>query len=355
MLYSSKEKIEVLCITPECSIWRAVEAIDQGGCKTAFVLNTEKKLVGLIADPDIRRALLENQSFEAPVSSIMNRTPLSLADGTSKDKALRFIQYHKRDAVPVLDKAGTLVDVLTLSETLSSPLLDNEVVLMAGGMGKRLLPLTEHQPKPMVEIASKPILEHLIDSLASQGFKNFALSINYMGEAIKDFFGNGEKWGINIRYIEEQSPLGTAGALSIMSPINDKPIIVMNGDVLTKVDFQSLLLHHHKKKCSATVCVSQQEIQIPYGVIEHENMQFKEIVEKPVWNYFVNAGVYVFSTETLKLMHKGVSIDMPDFINTIKDNLGNITIFPLHEYWLDVGTHRTLEKARVEYPEQFTE
>ncbi|WP_421781053.1 nucleotidyltransferase family protein [Kiloniella litopenaei] len=342
-----------LCISPDQSIRSAIEVIDKGGCKTAFIVDKNYKLLGLVADPDIRTAILDKQDFDAPVSTIMNEAPLYLTDKTQRSEAIRFVQHHKRDAIPFLDNQGKVVNMITLAAVLTPPNIQNEIVLMAGGYGKRLLPLTRTKPKPMVKVGTKPILEVLISSLIAQGFKNFTISINYLGYVIKKFFGNGEKWGVNIRYIEENHPLGTAGSLSLLEPKNDLPIVIMNCDVLTKVDFQSLLQHHTEKGCKATLCVSQQEVQIPYGIVEHTDMILDDIVEKPVWNYLINAGVYVFSPEILKLLNHNEPIDMPLFLENIKEKFGDISIFPIREYWLDIGTPSSLQQAQEEYPTHF--
>ena len=180
-----------------------------------------------------------------------------------------------------------------------------------------------------------------------------------MGDMGPYFVGYGEKWGVNIRYLGEGKPLGTAGALSLLDPAlrgpgNELPIVTMNCDVLTKVDFQSLIDQHIAAKCESTVCVSRQEIQVPYGVVEHEDLVLQNIVEKPVWNYFVNAGVYVFEPEALQLLKRGEALDMPDFIHRIKSKLGKVSVFPIHEYWLDIGTHSNLEQAQKEYKRYFS-
>ncbi|MBV1900398.1 MAG: nucleotidyltransferase family protein [Kordiimonadaceae bacterium] len=358
MLHSSGRDIDKLCISPGVNIWKAVEALDNGGCKTVFVVDSQHKLLGLVADPDIRQALLTGQNFDAPVRTIMNRDPLTLPLGATEATAHRFIMQHKRDAMPVLNDAGKLVDVMTLVASIDPPKFENEIILMAGGVGSRLLPLTQSRPKPLVEVGSKPMLEILIENLAAQGFGNITLALNYMGDMIQDFFGNGEKWGVNIRYLRENKPLGTAGGLSLLDQALltknlNQPFVTMNCDVLTKVDFKSLIDQHTASKCLSTVCVSRQEIQVPYGVVEHEDLVLQDIVEKPVWNYFVNAGVYVFEPDVLHLLQKDQALDMPDFIQRIKKKLGKVSVFPIHEYWLDIGTHTNLEQAQKEYHRYF--
>ena len=349
MFTQPDKNINNLFIAPTATIREAVEVIDRGACKTALVVDASGFLLGVIADPDIRRAILNNQDFSASVNDIMNRTPLTLVHNIAYDDAMKFMRTHKRDLVPILDENGKVVDVITLADSITPRLQDNEIILMAGGKGERLLPITQSKPKPMIKIGTKPLLSTLIENMAEQGFHNFTLSLNYLGRKIENYFGDGSGLGVNIKYLYEDAPLGTAGALSLLKEKPTKPFLTMNCDVLTKVNVNDVLNYHMQSKCAATMCVTQQSIEVPFGVIEHDNFQLKNIVEKPKVDYLVNAGVYVFSPNVLGLLNAGSPIDMPSFLRKIDQKLEKVAIFPIHEYWIDVGTHTSLAQAKSDY------
>lgn len=344
-----------LFIDPDASILAALDVIDRGGLKTALVVDQNFQFLGLIADPDIRRALLNGVSLEEPVRRVMNTHPITLHQGISQADAKRALFHHKRDVLPVLSSDNRVMDVAILMESLGKSEYDNAVVLMAGGLGKRLMPLTKETPKPMIEVGSKPLLETLVENFAAAGFSNFYLSVNYLQGAIQDHFGDGAKWGVNITYLQEEEALGTAGGLSLIREQLTTPFITMNCDVLTNVDFESLLQHHAAAGSMATMCISQHEVTVPYGVVEHDNFELKRIVEKPAWNYFVNAGIYVFSPEVLTLLTDHEALDMPDLLERVGERFGKVSLFPLREYWLDVGSHGSLEKARLDFKQLFTD
>ncbi len=355
MRIANHKDVKHLFVTPNDSILAALDVIDRGGRKTALVVDKDLRLVGIIADPDIRRALLNGVSLEQPVHTAMNSNPITLELGISDVQARQQLHRHKRDLLPVLDSAGRVVDVALLVEALGVPQMDNAVVLMAGGMGKRLLPLTKDTPKPMLEVGSKPMLETLVENFVAAGFSKFYLSVNYLQEAIESHFGDGSKWGVDISYLYEDEPLGTGGALSLLDKRLCDPFITMNCDVLTKVNFESLLKHHENSGSYGTMCVSQHEVSVPFGVVEHEKFKLKRIVEKPVWNYFVNAGIYVFAPEVLGLLKRGEALDMPHLISRIDKAFGEVSLFPIREYWLDVGSRSALEQARQDYHIHFGE
>lgn len=353
MQFISSNDVRNLFVSPEASIMSALDVIDKGGRRTALVVDQEHKLLGIIADPDVRRALLNGVSLQDPVHTVMNRNPITLKLGISLSEAKRKLHFHKRDVLPILDSQRRVVDAAILVDTLDSTKHENAVVLMAGGLGTRLLPLTKEVPKPMLEVGSKPMLETLVENFISAGFSKFYISVNYLQQAIETYFGDGSRWGVEISYLREQQPLGTGGALSLIEETLKAPFITMNCDILTKMDFASLLQHHSNASAAATMCISQHEVSVPFGVVEHENFELKQIVEKPSWNYFVNAGVYVFSPSVLSLLQKGEAIDMPMFISRVRDELGKISLFPIREYWLDVGNHSALEQANEDYHQHF--
>lgn len=353
MVYLQGVRLEKLFVSENATIREAMTVIDQGLCKTALVVDERRYLKGIIADSDIRRALLKGLTLDSLTHEIMNRNPLTMPDGLSKNQARQLVQHHRRDILPVLDKEGCVVDAMPLVESFVTKKFENEVILMAGGRGERLLPLTKEIPKPMIEIGKKPMLEVLLESFLSNGFSKFRISLNYLGDSIQEYFGDGSRWDASISYITEDKPLGTAGALSLLKEAPKLPFIIMNCDVLTKIDFELLLDHHNETKSLATMCVTQQEISVPFGVVEHTNFMLEKVIEKPVYNYLINAGIYVLSPEVLPLVERDTFLDMPTLIEKVQKEMGNATLFPLREYWLDIGTHRSLEQAKIDFSDQF--
>jgi len=245
-----------------------------------------------------------------------------------------------------------LVGLHLFNELKQSKRKETPVVIMAGGLGTRLSPLTDNCPKPMLEVGGKPILELIIDSLKKQGFYQFYIAVNYLSEQISDYFGNGEKFSIQVEYIREEKRLGTAGALSLLpSTFADtaEKLIVLNGDVLTRVNFNSLLHFHDNTQSDATVCVRDYDVQIPFGVIDIEQNKVTQIVEKPIHKYFVNAGIYCINTKQLAKIPNNEYLDMPDLLSNLMLNDAGVNAFPVHEYWVDIGRHEQLEKAKEDF------
>lgn len=345
-----RTKLDTLTIFEGATIRDAMSAIQQGGCKTVFVITENYKLVGVIGDADIRRGLLNGSDLSDNVAEVINRSPLVLSERSTHEEARNFTLTNKRDAIPIITDSGELISVYTLIESIKRNWRENEVVLMAGGKGERLLPLTKEVPKPMIPVGAKPMLEHVLESLIDHGFCNFTISINYLGESIKSYFGDGKSWGVNIRYVQEDEPLGTAGALSLFEPKNSKlPFIIMNCDVVASIDYDRLLDAHQDHCFAATMCVTKQEVSVPFGVVEHEEHELKQVVEKPSMAFWVNAGVYAMSPSVLSFIDDNEKIDMPDLFERVKKQGGKAGVFPLNEYWLDIGTHQTLGEARKNF------
>ena len=250
--------------------------------------------------------------------------------------------------VPLVDAAGRVVDLLWIDDVARTARRSTPVILMAGGLGMRLRPLTETLPKPMLPIGGRPILEQIIESFAEQGYVRFTLSLNYLGEIIRDHFGDGARFGVEIDYIEETDRMGTAGALSLLPERPAEPVIVMNGDLLTSVRFDALMRFHHETGAAATLCARQFDMQVPYGVIDADGTRLRGIVEKPVHRHFVNAGVYVLSPGVFDALVPGTPLDMPDLLSGLADRGETVSVFPIREYWLDIGRHEDLERARTE-------
>lgn len=333
-------------ISPESSIEQAIKVIDKSGLKIALVVEPTHKLLGIVTDGDVRRGLLRHIPLNSSVQEIMQTSPVTACADENRDDLLRQMLLNGIEQLPVLDDAGRLIGLQTFQE-LNQPLrLENTVVLMAGGIGSRLRPLTANCPKPMLTVGAKPLLETIIESFIEHGFHNFYISVNYLAEMVKDYFEDGKEWGINIKYIEEDKPLGTAGALGLLpSDALVKPAIVMNGDILTRVDFTSLLRFHQQHQSAATMCVREWQYQVPYGVIKSEGHQILSIVEKPVEQYFVNAGIYVLDSKAFSLIKQDEYLDMPTLFNQLIQTGQPTCLFPIREYWLDIGQHHDFERA----------
>lgn len=341
--------LQPLLISPFANLHDAVAAINSGARQVALVVDDDYRLIALITDGNIRRGLLRGLALDAPVAEVMNSNPTIAKVEDGIEAARRLMRKRQLHHVPIVDAEGRLVDLLWVDDITDTAQKSTRVILMAGGLGMRLRPLTENVPKPMLQIGGRPILEQILESFADQGFVRFTLSVNYLGEIIREHFGDGSSFGVEIDYIEESSSLGTAGALSILPERPDGPVIVMNGDLLTSIRFDELLRFHNETKAVATLCARQFDIQVPYGVIEAEGTRLCGLVEKPVHQHLVNAGVYVLSPEVFAGLEKGKPLDMPDLLSWLLNQDEHVSVFPIGEYWRDIGRIEDLERARTEF------
>ena len=315
-----------------------------------MVVDQDKKLLGMVTDGDIRRGLLNDLALTESVTKVMNSKPIIAELGASKEYLVELMEKEQILSVPLLDKDDKVMGLETLHSALSKNEYDNPVFIMAGGFGTRLRPLTDNCPKPMLKIGDKPILETVISSFIKAGFTNFYISTHYMPEQIHQYFGNGSGLGVNISYVHEDIPLGTGGALGLLAGDipRDLPLIMINGDVLTKVDFQRLLEFHLEHNADATMCVREYDYQIPYGVINGEGNRITSMVEKPIQRFFVNAGIYVVSPTVIQSVPKNYHIDMPTLLEQHMDKRNNVLMFPIHEYWLDIGRMDDFNRAQTD-------
>ena len=341
-------------IPPGASIHDAIEAIDRGSLQICLVVDTERRLLGTVTDGDIRRAILAGMDMGAPAEGIMYRTPHVGREGDAKETLLARMAAEKIRQIPLLDAEGRVVGLAYIEDLLSPPKArENWVVLMAGGMGTRLRPLTESAPKPLLTVGDKPLLETILESFIEQNFKRFYMAVHYRADMIRDHFGDGSKWDAEIRYIEEEKRLGTAGALRLIPERPQSPMIVMNGDLLTRVNFQHLLDYHRQHGSKATMCVRAYDFRVPFGVVQIEDSRIKGIDEKPLHSFFVNAGIYVLEPEVIDRIPEGQLYDMTTLFEGIIKSEDATAVFPIHEYWLDVGRMDDLDQANKEFPEAF--
>lgn len=340
-------------VAADTPILAAVEAIDRSGLQIALVVDGAGRLVGTVTDGDVRRALLRGENLAGAVSAIMNRAPKVASVSDSREKLLQLMRTTGLHQIPLVDGDGKLVGLQRLDEVAGPRRQDSPVVLMAGGKGTRLRSLTRGTPKPMLPVGGKPILETILENFIEHGFHRFHISLNYMGERIEAHFGDGSRWGVEIAYLRESEYLGTAGALSLLPAPPGGPVVVMNGDILTRVNFEHLLEFHRHHRAQLTMCVQDYEMQVPFGVVMVDEHRVARIDEKPAQRFFVNAGIYVIEPGALGRIPAGRVFDMPDLISALNAGGAEVAAFPLREYWLDVGHAEDLERARNEFAEHF--
>ncbi|WP_108943641.1 nucleotidyltransferase family protein, partial [Morganella morganii] len=321
------------------TIKKALETLNTSSLRVVLIVDDNNLLQGVITDGDIRRGILNGISLDSCVDSIMNKKPITAQSSTEKKHLTLLMKKYNLLCIPILENKK-LVGLETIHNTITNNLTyENPVFIMAGGFGTRLKPLTDTCPKPMLKIGNKPILETVIRNFIKAGFINFYISTHYMPEKIHEHFGDGSELGINITYIHETEPLGTGGALGLLPTkiMPNLPLIMINGDILTTVDILKLLDFHLQNSSDATMCVREYTFQIPYGVVKGENNHIVEIVEKPTYKHHVNAGIYVISPELIHSVEKNTYIDMPTLLENRLKNDKKILMFPIHEYWLDIG------------------
>lgn len=341
--------LEKCFASKDASIIEVIEIIDKGCLQTALVVDEERVLLGIVTDGDIRRAIIKKIDLKSSVAEIMNAHPIFVYEGQTKDEIRNLMSKKIVHQVPVLDVRGRVVDLVSFAELLGSYKYDNTVVLMVGGLGTRLKHLTKDCPKPLLKVGNKPILETILESFIEKGFYNFVFSVNYKADMIEEYFGDGSKFGVHIRYVKEKERLGTAGALGLLNEKYEKPLIVMNGDILTRVDFSVLLNYHLSENAVATMAVREYVTQVPYGVIEMEDNQIVSMKEKPQETHLVNAGIYILNPEIVSEIPENMYLDMPKLFESLIIEGRKTVAFPIREYWLDIGKMDDFERAQVDY------
>jgi len=338
-------------IAPNDSIRQAIVCIDRTKHKIALVVNNERLLLGTVTDGDVRRAILAGIDLDLSVQVLLERrapashpTPLTALMGTSRTDLLSIMNKYTLRHIPLVDKGGRVVDVALLSDLVKEDEIPLSAVVMAGGYGTRLRPITEDLPKPMLPIGDRPLLELILHQLRDAGIKHVSIATHYKRDIIANHFGDGHNFGISIRYVEEDQPLGTAGALSLLEPSND-PLLVINGDVVTRVDFHAMLDFHRHHKADMTVAVRQHEVRLPHGVVETDGTAITGVSEKPVIRHFMNAGIYLLNPDVCRFVPGGRPYDMTDLISQLIAEGCRVVSFPIREYWLDIGQTEDYQKA----------
>ncbi len=341
-------------VSPDTPILEAVRIMDETAAQICLVIDSGGKLLGTVTDGDIRRGILKSLPLSEPVTKLMNPKPQVTSEDESRDARIQMMTRLSVHQIPIVDGTGCVVGLETLEGLIAREAEhDNWVVLMAGGIGSRLRPLTEQTPKPLLEVGGRPLLETILKSFVKHGFRRFYISVNYMSGLFRDHFGDGEPWGVEIRYLDEDKPLGTAGPLGLIGEVPSQPLLVMNGDLLTKVNFAQFLNYHRESGADATMGVREYDFQVPFGVVQLDGHQIKDIEEKPVHRFFINAGMYVIDASVLGMVEKNVYLDMPDLFRRLRTEGKETTAFPVREYWMDIGRIDDLDQAKKEFTREF--
>lgn len=348
---SASENIWHQAILPaNATIQQVIHNLDQVKIKIVIVANEAGKLEGTVSDGDIRRGLLRGLDLSSPITSIIHRNALVVPPDMGREMVMQLMVANKIQQIPVVDAHHHVVGLHLWNEISTPPKRSNLMVIMAGGLGTRLRPHTESCPKPLLPVAGKPMLEHIIERAKLEGFSHFVLSINYLGHMIEDYFGTGERLGVRLDYLREKSPLGTAGALGLLNPRPNAPFVVTNGDVITDIRYGELLDFHIRHEATATMAVRVHEWQHPFGVVQTQGVEIIGFEEKPVTRSHINAGVYALAPDALNVLSSDAHCDMPVLFERLQEKAKRTVAYPMHEPWLDVGRPDDLVLAQTNSP-----
>jgi dTDP-glucose pyrophosphorylase len=324
----------------------AIRCLNDSSMKIALVVNAQGVLEGTISDGDIRRGLLKGLDLGSSIESITHRNALVVPPSFGRDMVMQLMRSNQLQQIPVVDEQQRVVGLHLWNEITTPPPRANLMAIMAGGKGTRLMPHTENCPKPMVLVAGKPMLQHIIERSQQEGFNHFVLAINYLGHMIEEYFGDGSRFGVKIDYLREQTSLGTVGALSLLARRPEASFVVTNGDVITDIRYGELLDFHIRHDATATMAVRVHEWQHPFGVVHIKGVDIVGFEEKPIARTHINAGVYALSPDALDELIQGEHCDMPTLFERIQAKLLRTVAYPMHEPWLDVGKPEDLKLAR---------
>jgi dTDP-glucose pyrophosphorylase len=327
------------------TLQEAIGNLTNSGLQIVLVVAPDGILVGTITDGDIRRGLLRGLALASPVSEVCKKDPLIVPPQLGREAVLQLMRANSFNAVPVVDPARRVVGLHMLNELLTPSRRSNLMVIMAGGKGTRLMPHTQDCPKPLLPVNGKPMLEHILERARNEGFHRFVLAVHYLGHMIEEYFGDGSRWDIEIRYLREPSPLGTAGAIGLLEPRPTEPFVVTNGDVLTDIHYAELLNFHARNGAAATMAVRMHEWQHPFGVVRTRGVEIVGFEEKPITRSHINAGIYVLEPRALDMLPTGESCDMPTLFSRLQERAERTIVYPMHEPWLDVGRPTDYEAA----------
>lgn len=346
------KNIKRICLKKSATVRECIRVIDNNKQGIALIVDTQGHLKGTVTDGDIRRFILAGRSIDESVSLVMWTKPLTVPLGTSEKEIKELMNKHLVRHIPIVDSTGCPYKIINIRDIVSEENVCQYAVIMAGGRGERLKPITENIPKPMIKLAdNKPILESIINDLKESNIVDIYISVNYKTDIIENYFKDGSEYGVNISYLKEDKKLGTAGALTLLPHVPSNPILVINGDVLTKTNFLQLIEFHKQHRCVMTVAASQYMLNIPYGVLNISSHYLLGIEEKPEKRFLCNAGIYMLNTEALTLIPRDSEFDMTDLIKELIRKGLPVTTFPIHEYWVDIGHMDDLKKVRKDLQE----
>ena len=325
----------------------AVKVLNDVALKIVLIADEFGVLVGTVSDGDIRRGLLEGLTLESLIDKVTHRNAL-VVNSEKNDEEIKYLMIKNRiHQIPIVDDKNHIIGLHLWDEISAPKTYPNTMLIMAGGKGTRLYPQTEYCPKPLLPIAGKPILEHIINRAKAEGFSNFFLAVHYLSGMIEDYFGDGSHFGVSIKYLREESALGTAGALTLLEPLPATPIVVTNGDVLTDISYAEILNYHQEKKSQATMAIRIHEFQNPFGVVELKGHEISRYKEKPILRSYINAGVYVLDPLCIGLLKKSQYCDMSTLFETLIQSTKRVTAYPTHEKWLDIGRPADFQEAQL--------
>ena len=346
------KNIKKIKINQDATIKQTLKVISDGNIKIAIVVDKNDKLLGTLTDGDIRRGFLKGLDINSSIKSIINNKPITGKKNDSKEKLLNIALSKDVNQIPIVDNKKKLIGIYLLEELIKNKIKFNKVVIMAGGKGTRLRPLTKNTPKPMLKVGNKPILETIIKSFKACGFKDLIICVNYKSHIIEKYFGKGKKFGVKIEYIKEKKKMGTAGALSLIKQKLTEPFFVINGDLLTNLDFGKMLDFHNSHNAIATMSVKEYSINSPYGEVSLSDENINSINEKPSYKFFANAGIYVLDPKCINLVPKKF-FDMTSLFKKIILTKKKTISFPLDEYWKDIGKLSDYQEANKEFSKKF--
>lgn len=344
-------RLEQIFVSPGATVREAIKCIDAGAIEIALVVDAERRLIGTVTDGDIRRALLAGVTLDDPIDPIVHRDPVTARHGIEAAGLLPLMTSRGIDQIPLLED-GRVLDVAFIRDLIAGDEEngDHPVVLMAGGRGTRLYPLTENTPKPMLPVGEQPLLERVVGQVRDAGFSRVLIAVNYRGDVIEEHFGDGSRYGVEIDYLHEDEPLGSAGALRLASAELDRPFVVMNADLLTNVNLSALMHFHLQEANAITVGVRQYALELPYGIAELEGTRIVSLDEKPTHTFFVNAGIYAIDPVAVKLMRERAGrFDMTDLIDAALSAELRVGGFPIREYWIDIGQLADYQRAEADH------
>ena len=342
-----------IALSETANIKEALQIIDKSALQIALVVDENNKLLGTITDGDIRRGFLNSLGLKDSVKKIYNRNPITAKVSDHKKKIQKMMKQKYVKQVPVVDDKGKILRIELLKNILQEEKRDNFVILMAGGMGTRLRPITNYCPKPLLSIGGKPVLEIILENFTNAGYHNIFVAVTYKAEMIENYLGDGSRWGITIQYLREKKRMGTAGALSLLPEKPESTLIVMNGDLLTNINFEQLVDFHKSNQAQATMCVRDYVFEVPFGVAHIDDHKLTRLDEKPVQRFFVNAGVYLLEPETLKLIPRNKYYDMTQLYQKMCQEKYEVVTFPIREHWMDIGQVKDLEQANDDFCKQY--